>query len=392
MTTDSADPVAAGEADPAAPDEPFTMQRSSRDAAAMAGQVAAWLATQLPAGADPEVTLHAGSDANGMSSETILADVTWTEGGERRTGEFVIRMAPSAEDVPVFSSYRLDHQYDAIRLVHELTDVPVPAPRWLEPTGDVLGAPFFFMERIEGIVPPDVMPYTFGDNWFFDAPAEDRRRLQDSTVAAIAGLHQIANAAETFAFLDDRDHDGPTPLRRHFEKTRSWYEWAVTDLDRSALVDRALAWLDGNWPAADVPDNVVLSWGDARIGNVLYRDFAPVAVLDWEMAGLGPRELDLGWLVFAHQVFQTLAETFELPGLPEVLREDDVRATYAELTGVEVGDLAWFEIYSGLIWGGGVHAHRRPAGALRRDRAAGDAGRAMHHAPLFARLLDEVGA
>src|SRR3954468_10835227 len=105
-------------------DPEFTLQRSSRDAAAMADRVAAWLATQLPAGAAPEVTLHAGSDSNGMSSETILADVSWTEEGDRRTHAFVVRMAPSAEDVPVFAAYRLDHQYDAIRLVHELSDVP----------------------------------------------------------------------------------------------------------------------------------------------------------------------------------------------------------------------------------------------------------------------------
>jgi aminoglycoside phosphotransferase (APT) family kinase protein len=379
MTTDAVDPD-------------FSMQRSSRDAAAMAGAVAAWLATQLPDGAEPDVTLNAGSDSNGMSSETILADVTWTEEGERRTRGFVVRMAPSAEDVPVFASYRLDHQYDAIRLVGELSDVPVPAPRWLEPTGDVLGAPFFFMERIDGTVPPDVMPYTFGDNWFHDASPEDQRRLQDATVAAIVGLHQIPDPERTFEFLDDRDLAGPTPLRRHFEKTRAWYEWAVKDLDRSPLIDRALGWLDAHWPEADVPGNVVLSWGDARIGNVLYRDFAPVAVLDWEMAGLGPRELDLGWLVFAHQVFQTLAETFELPGLPHVLRADDVRATYAELTGVEVGDLTWFEIYSGLIWAvvfmrtGTRQAHFGEIELPETPDAL------MHHAPLFSRLLDGVGA
>src|SRR3954447_24504780 len=324
MTTESYDPD-------------YVLQRSSRDAGAMAQALTAWLGTQLAAGAEPQVVLSGGSDANGMSSETILADVTWCEDGERRTDGFVVRVAPSAEDVPVFASYRLDHQYDALQLVDRLSDVPVPTPRWLEPTGDVLGAPFFFMERIEGIVPPDVMPYTFGDNWFHDATPEDRRRLQDRTVAAIAGLHQIADADTVFAFLDGHELAGPTPLRRHFDETRAWYEWAAKALDRSALVDRALAWLDTHWPASDVPGNVVLSWGDARIGNVLYRDFTPVAVLDWEMAGLGPRELDLGWLVFAHQVFQTLAETFELPGLPDVLRPEDVRATYAGLTGVEVG-------------------------------------------------------
>jgi aminoglycoside phosphotransferase (APT) family kinase protein len=341
--------------------------------------------------------LSGGSDANGMSSETILADVTWTEDGHRRTGAFVVRMAPAAQDVPVFASYRLDHQYDALRLVDQLSDVPVPTPRWLEPTGAVLGAPFFFMERVDGIVPPDVMPYTFGDNWFFDAPPEERRRLQDGTVAVIAGLHQIPDAERTFAFLDpcsldDRDRTGPTPLRRHFEKTRAWYEWAVADLSRSALVDRALAWLDMHWPGADVPGNVVLSWGDARIGNVLYRDFSPVAVLDWEMAGIGPRELDLGWLVFAHRVFQTLAETFELPGLPDVLREEDVRATYADLTGVEVGELRWFELYSAVIWGvvfmrtGARQAH------FGEIELPDDVDVLFHHAPLFRGLLDDVNA
>ena len=47
--------------------------------------------------------------------------------------------------------------------------------------------------------------------------------------------------------------------------------------------------------------------GDARIGNVLYEGFTPVAVLDWEMAALGPRGLDLGWLVFLHAFFQMIA-------------------------------------------------------------------------------------
>jgi aminoglycoside phosphotransferase (APT) family kinase protein len=371
----------------------FTMQRSTRDEGAMAKALTPWLAGLLPAGADPEVSLSGASDSNGMSSETILADVTWTENGERSTGAYVIRMAPAAADVPVFSRYRLDHQYEAIRIVGELTDVPVPTPRWLEPTGEVLGAPFFFMERIEGIVPPDVMPYTFGDNWFFDANPGDQRRLQDATVAAIAGLHQIPEASTTFGFLDDNGTPGPTPLRRHFERTRAWYAWAAADLGTpSELIPRALTWLDTHWPEVDTPDNVVLSWGDARVGNVLYRDFEPVAVLDWEMAGIGPRELDLGWIVFAHRVFQTLANTFEMDGLPGVLKAEDVRATYAGITGVEPGDLTWFEVYAGVIWGvvflrtGTRQAH---FGEIELPESP-DA--LMHHSGLFTQLLEEVGA
>jgi len=94
----------------------------------------------------------------------------------------------------------------------------------------------------------------------------------------------------------------------------------------------------------------VLVWGDSRIGNVLYDDFRPVAVLDWEMATIGPRELDVAWIIFAHMVFQELAGLAGLPGLPDVLREEDVLATYRELTGVELGDLGWFYVFAGVIW------------------------------------------
>lgn len=368
----------------------FRLQRSSRDAASFESALTTWLAAQAPTEPARQVALAAGSDSNGMSSETILA--TLTEPGSGAVSEVVLRMAPSADDVPVFQQYRLDHQYEAIRLVGLHSEVPVPAPRWLEPTGDVLGAPFFIMDRIDGIVPPDVMPYTFGDNWLFDADPADRQRLQDNTVATIAGLHRIDDAGTRFAFLDDKDVPGSTPLHRHLARTRAWYEWAAHDVGPSELVPRALAWLESHWPGVDTEENLVLCWGDARIGNMLFQDFEPVAVLDWEMAAIGPRELDLGWLVFAHRVFQSLAETFELPGMPDFLRAEDVATSYAALTGHQPGDLDWFQVYAAVQWAvvfmrtGARQAH---FGEIEKPASA-DA--LMHHAPLMAALLDEVGA
>ncbi len=46
----------------------------------------------------------------------------------------------------------------------------------------------------------------------------------------------------------------------------------------------------------------------------MYRDFEPVGVLDWEMAATGPREIDLGWMIFLHRFFQDLTEQMGLPG------------------------------------------------------------------------------
>jgi aminoglycoside phosphotransferase (APT) family kinase protein len=376
----------------APPPADMTMQRSSRDQAAVHDRLEEWLATVLPDGAEPEVTLHAGVDSNGMSSETVILDVTWTEGGERRTSEYVARVAPAPEDLPPFPEYRLQDQYDAMRLAGELTDVPVPPVRWMEPTGDVLGTPFFFMDRVDGIVPPDVLPYTFGDNWLYDADPADQRRLQDASVEVLVKLHGISDPAQTFAFLDPSvtGHQGPTPLARNLAKVRAWYEWAATgELGRSSLVDRAIGWLEANLP--DTAD-AVLCWGDSRIGNTMYRDFEPVAVLDWEMASLGPRELDVSWMVFAHQVFQSITHVMGLPGMPDFMAEADVRASYEEKSGVALGDLTWYHVYNGVIWcivfmkTGARQVH---FGEIEKPD---DVEALFHCKPLVEELLAKVGA
>lgn len=325
------------------------LQRSSRDTAAVPAAVARWLATKLPGGVTPEITVETGVDSNGMSSETLILSGRWTQDGTPVEERWVARVAPSDTDVPVFPTYRLDHQFDVMRLVTELTDVPVPRMRWLEPTGQVLGRPAFLMDHVEGRVPPDVMPYTFGGNWLADATLEQQRELQDSTVAVLAKLHSIPDPQTTFGFLDE-GRTGDTALRRHFGWVRSWYEFAVPDIGRAPLLERCFDWLEAHWPQRVAAAPPVLCWGDSRIGNVLYDGFQPAAVLDWEMVTLGPRELDVAWLIFAHMVFQELAGLATLPGLPDVLTEDEVRATYQRLTGVQLGDLQWFYVYAGLMW------------------------------------------
>lgn len=325
------------------------LQRSSRDMSNVPAALSQWLSMLMP-DTTPEITVESGIDANGMSSETILLRGRWLQAGESVEQNWVARVAPTDADIPVFEHYRLDHQHEVMRRVAELTDVAVPPVRWLEPTGEVLGRPFFLMDRVDGIVPPDVMPYTFGDNWLFDASPEQQRQLQDRTVGVLAALHSIPDAQQVFGFLQDVDPPGETALHRHFGWLKNWYEFSVPDIGRSSLVDRALTWLDDHFPDDVAATEPVLCWGDSRIGNVMYRDFSPVAVLDWEMATVGPRELDLAWISFAHMVFQELTKLAGLPGMPDFLREDDVRATYRDLTGVEVGDLRWFHVYSAVVW------------------------------------------
>jgi aminoglycoside phosphotransferase (APT) family kinase protein len=317
--------------------EPLEMQRSSRSPEVIRARLGDWLRTHEP---DAEITDLQGTSANGMSSDTLMVDANWSGAPHR----LVVRVAPDLTDVPVFPSYDLTRQFELIRAVGEQTTVPVPQVFWNEPSDGPLGAPFFVMSRIDGIVPPDMMPYNFGSSWLFDASADEQRRLQDATVDLLAELHDMA-APEFLEF----DESGDTALRRHVAHTRAWYDFAARDTGRSALVEQGFDWLDAHWPGGE--SAAVVSWGDSRIGNVLYRDFRPVAVLDWEMAGVGPREIDLAWFIHAHRVFEDLATMLGLPGMPDFMRRDDVVNRYAAASGYQPADLDFYEVYCAVQWG-----------------------------------------
>lgn len=320
-------------------------QTSDRDIEEVRERLGPWLAAKLP-DASPVITSLRATDGNGMSSETLLFDAVWVEDGEEREHQLVARVAPQATAVPVFPVYDLPMQFEVMRKVDELTSVPVPRVLWSEPGPDTIGSPFFIMERIDGEVPPDVMPYDFG-SWVSEATPEQQARLQESSIGVLAQLHAIPNAAEEFAFLQF-DRPEPTALGRHVGNQRDFYRWAFEGRT-SPLLDECFAWLDAHWP--DDEGETVLSWGDARIGNTMYRDFEPVAVLDWEMAALGPREIDLAWFFFIHRFFEEIAKTFELPGMPHFLRRGDVTRTYEQLTGYAPRDMDFYSMYAGVRHG-----------------------------------------
>lgn len=372
-------------------DNVHRLQRSSRNTTTLPAVMSKWLSDRLPGGVIPNVTVESGVDSTGMSSQTIMLTIRWQHDGQPIEQKLVARVAPAANDVPVFPAYRLDHQFETIRLVGQLTDLPVPQVRWIETTGAVLGAPFFLMDYVEGIVPPDVMPYTFGNNWFAEAPAERQHELQNATVEVLALLHSIPNAKSTFGFLNE-GKAGDTALHRHFNWVRSWYDFAVSDIGQSPLLERTFEWLQDHWPDEVAAREPVLLWGDARLGNVLYRNFAPVAVLDWEMVTLGPRELDVAWMIYAHMVFQELAELATLPGLPAIMPESDVRSTYQRLTGIKLGDLHWFYVYSGVMWACvfmRTGARRVHFGEITKPADPNFAESLFYHAGLMKRLIGE---
>ncbi|MER6968685.1 phosphotransferase family protein, partial [Streptomyces halstedii] len=296
-----------------------------------------WLDARLPGARAVDVRVPG---SNGMSSETLLFDIDHPEPPLRACA---LRAAADPAAYSVFPVYDMARQYRTMRLVAEHSDLPVPQVRWLEEDPGPLGVPFFVMERIAGRVPPDVMPYTFAGNWLHAASDSEREHLEAASVALIARLHdQVPVREADFLHLPG---DG-SPLRRHVTAQRAYYAWVIHGLAPSPLVESAFDRIEELWPRDE--GEAVLNWGDARIGNIVYDGFDPVAVLDWEMAGYAPREVDLGWTVYLHRFFQDLTEGFGQPGLPAFLRRDRVEARYARLTGHTPRDMDFYTLYAAL--------------------------------------------
>ncbi|MEU8343800.1 Predicted kinase, aminoglycoside phosphotransferase (APT) family [Actinomadura meyerae] len=296
--------------------------------------LADWLAGRLPGAAIPAVETP---QTSGFSNETLLFEAEWADGGEPRRERLVARVAPVKYQV--FPEPRFAEEYRLMRILDERTSVPVPPIRWYEPSPDVLGAPFFVMGRVDGRVPTDMPPYHL-DGWVTEAPPEERAAMWWSTLEILAVLHRLDVRELELGFLDQPQWGAPG-LDQRLNYYEHYLHWAYQGPQETAL--KALEWLKANRP--EEPDEPVALWGDARIGNVIFQEGVPAAVLDWETAALGAPEEDLAWFLFLDRHHSEGVGAARLDGFPSPA---ETVARYEELLGRPMRDMAYYEVLSGF--------------------------------------------
>jgi aminoglycoside phosphotransferase (APT) family kinase protein len=135
------------------------------------------------------------------------------------------------------------------------------------------------------------------------------------------------------------------------------------------------------------PGPTVINWGDARPGNVMFDGLTPTAVLDWEMVNLGPAGVDVGWLIFMHTFFQSLADVFQMPGFPEFCRRDDIVGAYVEAGGTAPEDLEWYVVYASLRFAAiAIRTSLREVSYGNREMPSDPEDLVMHKALLYEQI------
>ena len=231
-------------------------------------KLAAYLDAQLPG---PTASLRIQQFPRGFSNLTYLV--------ERGNDAYVLRRPPFGANIK--SAHDMGREY---RILSHLHPVYPKAPRAVLSCEDdtVLGAPFYLMERVEGVILRAAMPADMH-------PTPDvMYGIADSLVTTLAELHQVDYETAGLGELG-RPHGY---VQRQVEGWIKRYEKAKTDT--LPAMEQAAVWLASNQPTTY---QHTLIHNDFKYDNMVLDadDWTKViAVLDWEMCTLGDPMMDLG--------------------------------------------------------------------------------------------------
>ncbi len=281
----------------------------------VAERLTGWLRTQVP-GAD-DVRVEGLDRVNfGHSAEMMVLTIVTRSGSQ----DVVLRLRPKPP--ALLEPYDLARQFKIPRALQD-SAVRVPRALWLEGSGDVLGRPFFVMERVGG------------DVYEMEAPADAGEtvvRMCQSLAEQLATIHSVDLQQSGLNALDD----GSNHLHRELD------HWA-TEMDRVKrdslpARERLLEALRDSTPAPC--PKVTLVHGDAKPGNFAFTGGEVSAVFDWEMTTVGDPLTDIGWLELLWM------QPVGIASHPGALDIDALLEHYETVSGITLQNRSWYRAFN----------------------------------------------
>ena len=232
--------------------------------------LAAFLRDQLPGA---QGTLSVERVRSGYSNETFYVDY-----GARH---WVLRRPPRGELLPTSHDVLREH-----RTLAALAGNFSRSPRVIAACADpgVIGAPFYLMERIDGVVIRESSPPQF------ELP-EERLRIGEQLIDTLVELHAIDTRQLALRPTSDPERF----LQRQLSRWTNQLQRTMPHTRALPGIDDVTIWLSRHLPK---PGPVAIVHGDYKLDNVILASDPParvVAVLDWEMSTIGDPLTDLAW-------------------------------------------------------------------------------------------------
>ncbi|HEX9696098.1 MAG TPA: phosphotransferase family protein [Actinomycetota bacterium] len=249
----------------------------------------------------------------------------------------VVLRRPPRGDLPP-SAFDVTREYRVMNALHENgAPVPVPPPVMLCTDTAVIGAPFYLMEPVDGLVVRTELPDAL-------ASMEDRAAMADALLDTLSALQAIDYQAVGLEGFGKPDGYLERQLRR---MNQLWELARFRDVPDIETV--------GKWLAENIPTQrrATIVHGDYKLDNVIFAPASParlIAVVDWEMSTLGDPMADLGWMLYWWRdpgdasFGLTVSSVMDRDGFP---RRRELLAGYADATGEDVSAIDWYAALGG---------------------------------------------
>ncbi len=285
------------------------------------GQLQAYLREHLPGVAGP---VEVQQFPSGFSNLTYLLRV-----GER---ELVLRRPPFGANIR--GGHDMGREYRILSGL--ITAYPkVPRPLLYCDDLEVLGAPFYVMERVQGVILRTKVPRGL------NLQPQQMRRTCLALIDTLVELHGFDYHAAGLS--DVGKPDGYTE-----RQVRGWTErYTNARTDEINSMERAAAWLQSNIP---LTSDAALIHNDYKYDNVVLdpQDLGCiVAVLDWEMATLGDPLTDIGTALayWAEESDPAPLRMFGVTALLGNVSRQEWVEYYAERSGRDVSNILFYYVY-----------------------------------------------
>ena len=250
------------------------------------------------------------------------------------TAEYVLRRPPFGNTVR--TAHDMQREYSVLTRLGIIYP-PAPEPILFCDDESVIGAPFYLMERKDGLIIRGDAPAAIKES------REMQAALCRSFMENLAELHTVDY---TFAELDELGKPEGY-CRRQVEGWSQRYAAARTDESRE--IDEVAKWLGENVPAES---GAALIHNDYKFDNIMLDpdDLTRIAaVLDWEMVTVGDPLMDLGTTLGYWMSPDAGDELMNQPFNPRVLMENftrqDLVDMYAEAAGRELPNMVFYYVF-----------------------------------------------
>lgn len=266
--------------------------------------------------------------SQGMSDDTLFVAAT-ADGGERH--DLVVRRYRGlVEEIS-----DCERQFRVLRALAD-GDVPVAAVLWLEPDAEVLGGPFFVMERVAGEVP---VPWSPEGREFLARAG--RGPIGEQFVEILAAIHGLATDGRDLGFLAD---ERPVDAEAHLDEMEAMVRRYRREPE--PIVADALGWLRSHLPDCS---EVTLVHGDYRTGNMIFADDRIVAVLDWEFTRLGDPMIDVAWVLARSNRMDSPLACYLLEPERFVEAYESLSDRAVDMAAVRFWEL-YHQVFNAMVW------------------------------------------